>query len=158
MPTIRPYAPQDRAAAALVFYRAVREGAAAHYPAAELADWATSPEPDWALPDKLVDQWCYVAEDDGRMTGFFSMDHTGYLDMAFVLPEVMGNGTAAALYDTMMERAKAAGLTRFTVRAAHQSHRFLTRRGWQFDGMETFDEGGHVYSVAHLYLDLRATP
>ena len=91
MPNIRPYRPEDRADAATVFYRAVREGAAAHYPATELAAWATSPEPDWTQPDKLVDQWCFVAEDDGRMTGFFSMDDTGYLDMAFVIPEVMGN-------------------------------------------------------------------
>ncbi len=95
------------------------------------------------------------------MTGFFSMDDTGYLDMAFVLPEVMGNGTAASLYDTLMCRARAAGLTRFTVRAAIQSQRFLARRGWQLDRMETVneggdeggDEGGHVYTVAHLYLD-----
>ena len=158
MPTIRPYQPLDRAAAAHVFYRAVREGAAAHYPAAELAAWARSPEPDWDHPDKLIDQWCYVAEQDGRMTGFFSMDDSGYLDMAFVIPEVMGDGTAAALYDTLMTRAKAAGLTRFTVRAAHQSRRFLSRRGWQLDRMETVEEADHTYTVAILFLDLKANP
>ena len=158
MPNIRPYRPEDRADAATVFYRAVREGAAAHYPATELAAWATSPEPDWTQPDKLVDQWCFVAEDDGRMTGFFSMDDTGYLDMAFVIPEVMGNGTAALLYDRMMARAKAAGLTRFTVRAAHQSRRFLSRRGWQLDRMETVEEVDHTYTVALLFLDLKAAP
>ena len=157
-PTIRPYRPHDRAAAELVFYRAVREGAAAHYPAAELAAWAPSPEPDWTRPDKLVEQWCHVAEEDGRMTGFFSMDDTGYLDMAFVIPEVMGNGTAAALYDTVMAHARAAGLTRFTVKAAVQSHRFLARRGWQLDRMQTFDEDGHSYTVAMLYLDDKDTP
>ena len=158
MPTIRPYRPEDRAAAAAVFFRAVREGAAAHYPASELAAWASSPEPDLTGPDKLADQWCYVAEEDGRMTGFFSMDDTGYLDMAFVLPEVMGNGTAAALYDTVMAHARVAGLTRFTVKAAVQSHRFLARRGWQLDRMQTFDEDGHSYTVAMLSLDDKDTP
>jgi len=74
--------------------------------------------------------------------------------MAFVIPEVMGNGTAAALYDTLMERAKSAGLTRFTVKAAHQSHRFLARRGWQFDRMETFTEDGETYTAALLHLEL----
>ena len=154
MPQIRPYRPDDRAAAELVFYRAVREGTAAHYTAAERAAWAPSPEPNWHLPDKLLSQWCYVSEDDGRMTGFFSMDDTGYLDMAFVLPEVMGNGTAAALYDTLMTRAKQAGLTRFTVRAAIQSHRFLARRGWVLDRMATFTEDGEPYATALLTLDL----
>ncbi len=153
-PTIRPYRPADRAAAAFVFYRAVREGAAAHYPAAELAAWASSPEPDRQRPDKLDSQWCYVAEDDGRMTGFFSMDETGYLDMAFVIPEVMGDGTAAALYDTVMTRARSAGLTHFTVRAAHQSSRFLSRRDWHLDRMETFTEDGETYTAALMYLDL----
>jgi putative acetyltransferase len=152
--TIRPYRPEDRAAAELVFYRAVREGTAAHYPAEERAAWAPSPEPDFNYPDKLLDQWCYVSEEDGRMTGFFSMDDTGYLDMAFVIPEVMGTGTAAALYDTVMLRAQASGLTRFTVKAAHQSRRFLTKRGWHFDRMETFTEDGNTYTSAMMSLDL----
>ena len=92
------------------------------------------------------------------MTGFFSMDDTGYLDMAFVIPEVMGNGTAAALYDTVMARARAAGLTRFTVRAAHQSHRFLARRGWVLDRMQTFEEDGGSYTAAILSLDDKVAP
>jgi putative acetyltransferase len=152
--TIRPYRPEDRAATELVFYRAVREGAAAHYSEVERASWARSPEPNWDLPDKLALQWCYVAEDEGRMTGFFSMDDTGYLDMAFVIPDVMGNGTAAALYDTVMARARQAGLTHFTVKAAVQSHRFLARRGWVLDRMETFTEDGETYVAALLTLDL----
>ncbi len=152
--TIRRYTEGDRAAARLVFYRAVRIGAAAHYTEEELAAWASTPEPDWNIPDRLLDQWCYVAEEDGRMTGFFSMDRTGYLDMAFVIPEVMGDGTAAAFYDTMMASAVAAGLRHFTVKAAHQSHRFLARRGWILDRMETFTEDGETYTTAMLYLDL----
>ena len=153
MPHIRPYAANDRAAAELVFYRAVREGSAAHYPQAERAAWAPSPTPDHSQPDKLLTQWCYVAEEDGRMTGFFSMDHSGYLDMAFVIPEVMGNGTAAALYDTVMARARQAGLTHFTVKAAVQSHRFLARRGWHLDRMETFTDDTGTYTAALLHLD-----
>lgn len=156
MPKIRPYQPEDRAAAALVFYRAVREGASAHYSSEFLADWARSPEPDLHQPDKLASQWSFVAEEDGRMTGFFSMDDTGYLDMTFVLPEVMGTGTAAALYDAVMAHAKSEGLTRCTVKAAHQSHRFLSRRGWQLDRMQTFTdtEDGSEYTAAMMSLDL----
>jgi putative acetyltransferase len=154
MPQIRPYQAQDRAAVALVFYRAIREGSAAHYPEAERAAWAPSPSPDLTTPDKLLSQWCYVAQESGQITGFFSMDDTGYLDMAFVLPEVMGNGTAAALYDTVLARARAEGLTHFTVRAAVQSHRFLARRGWVFDTMATFTEDGATYTTALLHLDI----
>lgn len=153
-PTIRPYRPEDRGQAAQVFYRAVREGSAAHYSVQERESWARSPEPDWNEPDKLLHQWCFVAEENGQMTGFFSMDTTGYLDMAFVIPEAMGDGTAAALYEALMIRAKSAGLTRFTVRAAHQSRRFLSRRGWNFDRMETFTEGGETYTAALMFLEV----
>lgn len=153
-PLIRPYRPQDRAAAKLVYYRAITEGAAAFYSEAERVAWAGPAEPDWNTPDKLLDQWCYVAEDDGRMTGFMSMEPTGYLEMAFVIPEVMGNGTAAALYDALMVQAKSNGLTRFSVRAAHQSNRFLARRGWQVDQVERFAADGQVYDLFQMSLNM----
>lgn len=151
-PVLRPYRPEDRAAISLVYYRAIREGAAAFYSEAERAAWAPSPLPDPEVPDKLLDQWCLVAEEAGRVTGFMSMDATGYLDMAFVLPEVMGTGTAAALYDGLMATARAAGLRRFTVRAAHQSHRFLSRRGWTVDRFERYPADGQVYDLFHMSL------
>jgi putative acetyltransferase len=157
-PTIRPYQRQDRAAMVLVYYRAIREGAAAFYSEAERAAWAKSPEPNWDKPDKLLDQWCYVAEEDGRMTGFMSMDDKGYLDMAFVIPEVMGKGTAAALYDVLMAQAKSAGLTHFSVRAAHQSNRFLTRRGWKVDLFERYAADGQVYDQFQMSLTLAVSP
>lgn len=154
-PRLRPYRPEDRAAISLVYYRAIREGAAAFYSEAERAAWATSPLPDLSSPDKLLDQWCLVAEEAGQVTGLMSMDATGYLDMAFVLPEVMGTGTAAALYDALMAMAMArdADLRRFTVRAAHQSHRFLSRRGWTVDRFERYPADGQVYDVFLMSLD-----
>ena len=153
-PTIRLYRPEDRAAGEWVFYRAVREGAAAHYSKVQRAAWAPRSEPDLDKPDHLLDQWCYVAEEDGRITGYISMDQTGYLDEVFVIPEVMGNGTAASLYDAVMARAKEAGLTRFTAAAAYQSRQFLTRRGWQVDHMKTVTRGGIRFTEAQMFLDL----
>ena len=88
--SLRPYRPEDRAAAVYIFFRAVREGAAAFYDEAQRAAWAPSSEPDWTRADKLLDQWCWIAEREGRPVGFMSLDRTGYLDMAFVLPEEMG--------------------------------------------------------------------
>ena len=157
-PTLRPYQPTDRAATSLVHFRAIREGAVAHYSAAELEAWAPSPHFDADHPDKLLSQWCLVAEEAGRMTGYMSMDDAGYLDTAFVLPEVMGKGTAAALYDALMTIARAHGLTRFTVRAVHQSQRFLSRRGWLVDRFERLVVDGQVYDLFHMSLtDPKAT-
>jgi len=107
--TIRPCTAADRAAMVTVYCRAIREGAAAFYSEAERAAWATSAVPNPDKPDKLADQWCYVAAENTQLTGFMSMEPQGHLDMAFVLPEVMGNGTAAALYETLMAHARAGG-------------------------------------------------
>ena len=150
--TFRPYAAQDRAETVQVYRRAILEGAAAHYSQSEREAWAGQPDPDLTTPDKLLAQWCYVSEENGRMTGFMSMDHAGYLDMAFVIPEVMGKGTAAALYDRLMAKARAAGLSRFTVRAAHQSNRFLARRGWVVDQFERYEADGQVYDLFQMSL------
>jgi putative acetyltransferase len=139
-PTIRPFRAEDRAATALVFYRAVREGAAGYYTPEQIAHWAPSPEPDYSKPAKLLDQWAWVAEENGQITGFMSLAHDGLLDMAFVLPEVMGKGTAAALYDVLLAKARAEGLPRLTVDASVYSHGFLKKRGWQVDW-----QGDRVY-------------
>jgi putative acetyltransferase len=139
-PLIRPYRPEDRVAKALVFYRAVREGAAAYYSEAQCAHWAPSPTPDLTKPDRQLEQWTWVAEQDGRMTGFMSLAHDGLLDMAFVVPEVLGKGTAAALYDVLIAKARAEGLTKLTVDASVYSRGFLKKRGWQVDW-----EGDRIY-------------
>jgi putative acetyltransferase len=132
-PTIRPFEASDRTATTQVFYRAVREGAAGFYTPEQCAHWAPSPEPDWSKPCKLLDQWAWVAEQDGRITGFMSLAHDGLLDMAFVIPEVMGKGTASALYDVLLAKARAEGLGKLTVDASVYSHGFLIKRGWQVD-------------------------
>ncbi|MFN3435751.1 MAG: hypothetical protein ACK4ZY_15300, partial [Sphingomonas sp.] len=62
---LRAYAPGDRAAVKRVFFRAVREGAAGHYTAAQRAAWAPDPSVDPAQPDRLAGQFCLVSESEG---------------------------------------------------------------------------------------------
>ncbi len=151
-PLIRPYRPEDRAACALIYYRAIMEGTAAQLGMAERLTWARSPLPDLTRPDKLLDQWCWVAEADDGPTGFMSLCADGLLDMAFVIPEVMGKGTAAALYDVLVAKARAEGLDRLTVLASDWSRGFLIKRGWQVDaaGMKEFD--GFHYHLSEMSL------
>jgi putative acetyltransferase len=152
--TIRPYVPEDRPACAGVFYRAVREGAAAFYDEDQRAAWAPSPDPDAHAPDKLLDQWCWVAQRGDRIVGFMSLDRTGYLDMAFVLPEEMGRGTSTALYGALMAQARTARLTRLTVTASHLARRFFQKKGWRISWMQNLVADGQVYEVFRMFLDL----
>ena len=144
MTRIRPYRADDSAACHAVYVRAVREGAAPFYTLDQRMAWAPNTVRPAGMPDKLLDQWAWVAEDDRQITGFMSLRPDGYLDMAFVMPEVMGRGTAAALYDTLIARARAESLPRLTVHASHLARRFLDRRGWQVDAAEQHPVGGQT--------------
>jgi putative acetyltransferase len=156
--SVRDYVKDDRAACALVFYRAVREGSAHIYDAAQLAAWAPSPLPDPDQPDRMLDQWCWVAERGDGVVGFMSLDHSGYLDMAFVLPEEMGKGTAAALYTPLLAKAHAMGFARLTVIASPLARPFLAKRGWVVDRPEDMTADGQIYAVFHMSLDLSEGP
>jgi putative acetyltransferase len=151
---IRPYRPDDRGAVAGVYYRAVREGAAAFYDEAQREAWAPRDTPDLTRPDKLLGQWCWVAEAGGKVTGFMSLCADGYLDMAFVIPEVMGRGHAALLYDALLAKARAEGLARLSVHASHLARRFLARRGWQVDEVQMHPANGQVFERFAMSLDL----
>lgn len=155
-PEVRPYRPEDRSATALVYYRAVREGTAALLTSAERAAWAPRATPDLEKPDKLLAQWCWVAWENGQPTGFMSLCPDGLLDMAFVIPEVMGKGTAAALYDVLLAKARAERLSRLTVVASPFSHRFLLKRGWRVDSEGPETHQGEVFHLYHMSLAIDA--
>jgi putative acetyltransferase len=153
-PIIRPYQPEDRAAARLIYWRAIMEGTAGRIGEAERRAWAGSPEPVADAPDKLLDQWCWIAEEDGRPTGFMSLCPDGLLDMAFVIPEVMGKGTAAALYAVLVAKAREVGLRRLSVMASPLSRSFLSRRGWQVETEGLREFHGYLYHLAEMSLTL----
>jgi len=153
-PTIRPYRAEDRAACHDVFYRAVHEGAAAFYTAAQRAAWAPEETAHVTRYDKLCDQWCWVAEDAGAIIGFMSLDHTGYLDMAFVLPEAMGKGVSGALYDALKAKAHEQEFPRLTVHASFLAQRFFEKRGWRVDKVEDHPARGQTLRRFCMSLDV----
>ena len=161
MITIRPYRPEDRAACNQVFFRAVREGASGFYDTDMREYWA--PDIDVAANrlDKLLDQSCWVSEEGGQITGFMSLMRDGHLDMAFVLPEFMGQGHAARLYDQLLAHARTVGHPVLTVKASEYSRRFLSRRGWQLDRVEHVTDDGPEFDMNYMSLilaDPGATP
>ncbi|QBF31292.1 GNAT family N-acetyltransferase [Thalassococcus sp. S3] len=154
---IRAYRSEDHAACYAVFRRAVLEGARDFYSAAERDVWAGPAETDPGKPDKLLDQWCWVAEKDNDIRGFMSLTKDGYLDMAFVLPEEMGKGTARELYDALITKARTEGFDRLTVHASHLARRFFIKQGWQVEYAEEHAKGGQVFERFYMSLNLKET-
>jgi len=153
--TVRPYRSGDRAACASVFFHAVRDGASEFYNEDQRRAWAPSELPTPGTADSLLDQWCWVAQAGGRIIGFFSMEPEGYLDMAFVLPEVKGQGVADLLYDALIARAQTEGLTTLTVKASHLAGRFFAKHGWQIDHAEDFASNGQIFERFHMSRTLK---
>lgn len=130
-PAVRRFAPGDAEATRQVFVRAVLEGAAGRYSEAERRSWVPDPSLPAGWAAWLDAHHTLVAEEDGRVTGFMMLERDGYLNMAFVLPERMGQGTAEALHAALLATARDLGLRRLTVLASRYAQGFLARRGWR---------------------------
>ncbi|NNU78947.1 GNAT family N-acetyltransferase [Halovulum dunhuangense] len=128
---IRPFRPEDAAALAALFHRAVTQGAAAFYDDAQRAAWSPAPPDAESFAARLAPQTVFVAAEEGAALGFMSLTGAGHLDMAFVAPERMGTGLAGQLYDHVERAALKAGHARLTTDASHPARRFFARRGWR---------------------------
>lgn len=130
-PDIRAFRPADAAATHAVFRRAVQDGTTARYTDAERAAWL----PQEAMPaewgDWLGRHFTVVADRSGDILGFMMLERDGYLNMAYVLPDEMGKGTADALYAAVLAHARTLGLARLTTLASRYAIGFFSRHGWR---------------------------
>ena len=154
--TIRSYAPGDARPLAEIFHRAVHEGTASHYSPEERAAW--SPEVpltrSWEL--RLAEAETVVADTPGGPVGFMSLDPArAYLDLAFVLPEVMGKGVSGALYAVLEGRARVRGLTRLETEASLLAEPFFRRQGWRVVRRQTVERLGVCLSNALMEKTLK---
>jgi putative acetyltransferase len=125
-----------------VFFRAVREGAAAHYSQAERQAWAPGEEMPGNWPDWLARETTFVAEADGRIIGFMVLEGDGLLDMAFVEPEAMGQGVADLLLSEVLAEAGGRGMVRLRTEASHLARRFFLRHGWREEARLVVEKRG----------------
>ncbi|MEO0653484.1 MAG: GNAT family N-acetyltransferase [Pseudomonadota bacterium] len=130
-PRIRPYRATDAEALAALFYRAVHVGTAGAYTAAQRAAWAPHVPEVSAWDARLGAATALVAEVDGTPAGFMTLDpDTGYIDLAFVAPEMAGHGVGRAIYDAVEEAARGAGCSRLTTAASAVARPFFDAMGW----------------------------
>lgn len=152
--TIRAYLLEDATVTALLFYETVRNTAGSGYEDAQRAAWAPGiPEPGpWH--SRLSSAVTLVAEDDTGVTGFMSLKHDGYLDLAFVRTDRVGSGVAKMLYDMLLQRAREAGLKHLTADASFMSRRFFERQGWHLVSEQRQVRLGVVLANFRMAIDL----
>lgn len=151
---VRRFRREDAVAVHGVFVRAVSEGAAAHYSEAERLAWAPVTDLPEGWPDRLAGIATFVSEEEGRITGFMALARDGLLDLAFVLPERMGQGVAAALHARVLEEARALGLTRLRTEASHLARSFFLKHGWVEEARQQVERRGVPITSFRMSRDL----
>lgn len=153
---VRSYRRGDADGLGEVFHRSVREGARGLYDAEQVSAWSPEVPSGEIWEARLRESETVVATECGVPVGFMSLDAAGHLDLAFVLPEVMGRGVADALYAVLEGRARAAGLVRLTTEASLLAEPFFVRRGWQVVRRQEVERGGVTLKNAQMEKRLEA--
>lgn len=139
---IRRWLPEDAETSYRVYFDSVRVGAASHYTEEQRRAWVPSESmEDWWTP-RLIDGTAWVAEDETGLAGLIALRDDGHLDLFFVLSRARGAGAATALYDALMNEARARNLDQLTTDASHLARRFLERREWKLVAEETVTRSG----------------
>jgi putative acetyltransferase len=152
---IRPCRVTDAPDLALLYHRAVQEGAARHYDASQRTAWSPAPPTDAGWRRRLIEAQTIVAERAHGPVGFMTLDATnGWIDFAYVAPEAMGQGVAETLYAVLEGRARAAGLSRLETEASLLAERFFLRQGWRIMARQRVERHGQILPNALMGKDL----
>jgi putative acetyltransferase len=137
---IRPLRPTDSAQAAQVFFDAIHRGTADVYSATQRQAWAGARPDTEGWRNRLVGVQGFAAETAGQLLGFMTIDETGYIDLAFVSPDAMGQGIGRKLYDAVEHRARELGVTALSTHASKKARPFFERMGWSVDHVQTVEK------------------
>ena len=125
---LRPYRPEDEAAAIALWHRTWQQA----YPridfAARLEWWRERWRADLVPKAEIV-----VAEQDGEMIGFVTIDDEGYLDQLVVAPQSWGSGAARLLVDEA-KRISPEGVTLLVNKDNARAIRFYEHNGFVHAG------------------------
>ncbi|TPQ33111.1 GNAT family N-acetyltransferase [Bradyrhizobium guangdongense] len=125
---IRPYAPSDEAASIDVWHRTWQQA----YPQIDFAarlDWWRERWRKELVPKAEI----AVAEQDGKLIGFVTIDGEGYLDQLVVDPAHWGSDAARLLVDEA-KRLSPSGVTLLVNKDNARAIRFYERNGFVHAG------------------------
>ena len=125
--TIRPYRQDDLPGILSLFHDTVHTACAADYAPNQLSAWAPETPDTAAWEEKLCREMVLVAEEDGRLLGFGSLDGA-LLDLLYVHPDCQHRGVGSTLC-LFLERACPEKVV--TVHASRTARPFFEARGYR---------------------------
>lgn len=144
----------DVPALALIFHRAVQEGAADHYDQAQRDDWSDAVPSTAGWAARLTGFTTFVAKRGGEPVGFVATDAGGLVDLLFVAPEHARQGVGGALLARATAAAQAAGLRHLTAEASALSEGLFRKAGWRETGRQERGAGAGLVINTLFALDL----
>jgi putative acetyltransferase len=155
---VRAYTSADARATSVIFLRAVRETAPAHYSPAQVEDWAAThgDHASWAAARAAVHTLLGIV--DGRVAGFTDLDDDGHIDMLFVDPDLGRRGVASTLLAAAAALAAQRGLRVLTAFASLTSRPVFERQGFVVVGERSFGEGDRAARTYAMRRVLDADP
>ncbi|MBL4646244.1 MAG: GNAT family N-acetyltransferase [Hyphomicrobiales bacterium] len=130
---IRNYQDTDAQETAQLFFNSVRNGTGDFYTKEQRAAWAPQIPELARWHTRLEEQITLIAELDQKLVGFMTLKQSGYIDLAFVNPDHIGNGIGRALYEAVEAKAEELSIERLTTQASLAAKAFFENFGWQVD-------------------------
>ena len=140
--SIRRFRDEDAKAAAQVFFDSIHLGTQRHYNENQRRAWAADVPETAKWLDRLKSQTTFIAEQSDRVVGFMTVKPDGYIDLAFVAPDVIGKGVAKLLYASIEAEALKMGVRRLYSEASHLARAFFERQGWSVVREQTVSPRG----------------
>lgn len=113
-PSIRMATQADYDRLGEVMFHAVRDSNSPYTPEQRQA-WVPEVRRGAEWAKRLTGQQIFLAEAEQKIIGFISLAESGYIDLAFVVPNYQGTGLFRELYDELEKRAKEQGEKRLWV-------------------------------------------
>ena len=150
---IRLYRPDDAPQIGALFRRAILEVGSKDYTPQQVAAWA-GPEPAGErLHARLSDgRLALVAEED-VILAFGDLEADGHIDFLYALPQAVGKGVAAALYDALEEAARSRNIARLCTEASEAARRLFLKKGFAVVERRDFEVRGvpiHNYAMEKI--------
>jgi putative acetyltransferase len=149
--TLRHATIEDCDAIRTLFRDTIRTVNVADYDAAQIAAWSKGWEirPPWEA--RINYQYFLLAEIEGVLVGFCSLEPDGHLDLLYVHAAHQGQGIAHILYHAIEAEAKALGLAGIYSEVSITARTFFERQGFTIVTPQTV----HVRGVDIINYQMR---
>jgi putative acetyltransferase len=128
---IRDYQPEDARALTDIFYDSIHQVAVEHYTPEQAHAWAPLPKDYDGWQQRLDGKPPFVAEIDGEIVGFITLESDGHIDWTYTHPGFQRRGIAGKLYQHLESVARDQGMARLYVEASYLARPFFEQRGFE---------------------------